>query len=103
MIEKETLIREYVKALRNNNASVFVGSGISSPIFNKCWKELILPYAIKIGLSNDTMGDDYPFIAQSYINCGNDELAFQKEIQAMENLLCPFIFCCAPGSATGWR
>ena len=42
MIEKETLIREYVKALRNNNASVFVGSGISSPIFNKCWKELML-------------------------------------------------------------
>lgn len=83
MIEKETLIKEYVKALRNNNASVFIGSGISSSIFNKCWEELILPYATKIGLSNDTMGDDYPFIAQSYINCGNDELAFQKEICAI--------------------
>ena len=80
MIEKEVLIKEYVKALRNNNASVFIGSGISAPVFNKCWKELILPYATKLGLCGGTMGDDYPFIAQSYINYGNDELIFKKEI-----------------------
>lgn len=80
MIEKEVLIKEYVKALRSNNASVFIGSGISATIFSKCWKELILPYATKLGLCEGTMGDDYPFIAQSYINCGNDELIFKKEI-----------------------
>ncbi len=80
MINEEELIREYVKALRNNNASVFIGSGISFQIFKKCWKELILPYATKIGLNNETMGNDYPFIAQSYINCGNDESTFREEI-----------------------
>ena len=80
MMEKEVLIKEYVKALRSNNASVFIGSGISAPIFSKCWKELILPYATKLGLCEGTMGEDYPFIAQSYINCGNDELSFKQEI-----------------------
>lgn len=83
MIAKDVLIREYVKSLRNKNASVFIGSGISSPVFNKCWEELILPYATKIGLSKETMGNDYPFIAQSYINCGNDDMGFRNEICAV--------------------
>lgn len=47
MIEKTVLIREYVTALRNRNASVFIGAGISFPIFKRCWKDLILPYAEK--------------------------------------------------------
>lgn len=80
MIKKEDLIREYVTALRNKNASVFIGAGLSYPIFNKTWKDLITPYATIIGLGTKDLGNDYPFVAQSYINCGNDELCFKQEI-----------------------
>ena len=79
MVEKETLVREYVNALRNKNASIFVGSGMSMSIFNRDWKKLICPYARKIGvrLKND---NDFPFIAQSYVNSGNDESKFKLAI-----------------------
>lgn len=80
MIKKEDLIREYVTALRDSNASIFIGAGLSFPIFNKAWKDLIAPYATKIGLKPTELGNDYPFVAQAYINCGNDELSFKEEI-----------------------
>lgn len=80
MIEKTALIREYVTALRNRNASVFIGAGISFPIFRRCWKDLILPYAEKINLQDNEVGEDYPFIAQAYVNCGHDENSFKEEI-----------------------
>ena len=80
MIKKEYLIREYVTALRDSNASIFIGAGLSFPIFNKAWKDLIAPYATKIGLKPTELGNDYPFVAQAYINCGNDELSFKEEI-----------------------
>lgn len=37
-------------------------------------------YATKIGLKPTELGNDYPFVAQAYINCGNDELSFKEEI-----------------------
>ena len=80
MINKEELIREYVTALRNRSASVFLGAGVSFPIFEIDWKSLISPYASKIGIELDHSGNDYPFIAQAYINCKNDELNFKQEI-----------------------
>ena len=80
MIKKEDLIREYVTALRNKSASVFIGAGLSYPVFNKGWKDLITPYAQKIGLKDKDLGNDYPFVAQAYVNNGNDELCFRQEI-----------------------
>lgn len=78
MIEEAELIREYVTALRQNNASIFVGSGMSKSVSGLVWKDLIMPYATKIGYnSKDT---DYPFIAQAYINAGNSEIEFKSEI-----------------------
>ena len=38
MIEKSTLIREYVTALRQKNASIFIGSGMSNSIFKNVGK-----------------------------------------------------------------
>ena len=80
MIERDTLIREYVKALRHKNASIFIGAGMSMSVFNRNWKDLIKPYAkkIKYGLKKD--GNDYPFIAQAYVNCGNDGHEFKVSI-----------------------
>lgn len=80
MIEKSTLIREYVTALRQKNASIFIGSGMSNSIFKKCWKELIRPYAKKIKFPLKKTENNYPFIAQSYVNNGYDKGEFKKSI-----------------------
>lgn len=77
MISESTLIREYVTALRNKNASVFIGSGMSCNVFGLKWKDLIKPYAEKIGCEKIS---DYPFVAQAYINSGQSEEDFKKEI-----------------------
>lgn len=78
MVEESVLIREYVTALRQNNASIFIGSGMSKSVSGLVWKDLIMPYATKIGYnSKDT---DYPFIAQAYINAGNSENEFKRDI-----------------------
>ena len=80
MIKREVLIREYVTALRQNNASIFIGSGMSMRIFDMNWETLMKPYAEAIGYPMKKEGNDYPLIAQSYVNCGNDSLAFKKSI-----------------------
>lgn len=79
MINENDLINTFVKALRNQNASVFIGSGISSESGSPLWKDLIAKYAEDIGYSVSET-DDYPFIAQSYINKGHDEKTFKKNI-----------------------
>lgn len=80
MIEKGYLIKEYVKALRFNNASIFIGSGMSMPVFNCDWKELIKPYAEEIKYPMKENGNDFPLIAQSYVNSGNDIYKFKTSI-----------------------
>lgn len=80
MITESVLIREYVTALRHNNASIFIGSGMSKPLSGLDWKGLIMPYAKKIGY--DREDTDYPFIAQAYVNSEHNEEAFKKDICA---------------------
>ena len=51
MIEnKQYLIDEYVKFLREKSASVFLGSGMSYNILKINWEDLIGPFAKDIGL-----------------------------------------------------
>lgn len=76
MVDKSVLIREYVTALRQNNASIFIGSGMSKSVSGLDWKDLIMPYAEIIGYSQKD--NNYPFIAQAYVNAGHDVNGFKK-------------------------
>ena len=78
MVDKSVLISEYVKALRQNNASIFIGSGMSKSVSGLDWKNLIMPYAEIIGYSQKD--NNYPFIAQAYVNAGHDVNGFKKDI-----------------------
>lgn len=79
MIEdKQVVIDNFTLALRQNTASIFIGAGISAEIFNnRKWSELIQPYADKINLVNE---NDFPFIAQAYVNSNNNLTQFKNEI-----------------------
>ena len=58
MIEsKQVLINEYVKALRSNTASVFVGAGFSCDLVHFDWNKLIEPFRKKLGLTKRTIID----------------------------------------------
>ena len=79
MIEnKSNLIGEYVTALRDNNASIFIGAGMSKSVSKLDWNDLIGPYAKIIGFKKSD--NNYPFIAQAYVNAGRDVNEFKKEI-----------------------
>lgn len=78
MVDKSVLISEYVTALRQNNASIFIGSGMSKSVSGLDWKDLIMPYAEIIGYSQKD--NNYPFIAQAYVNAGHDVNGFKKDI-----------------------
>ena len=56
MIEsKQVLINEYVKALRSNTASVFVGAGFSCDLVHFDWNKLIEPFRKKLGLKKELL------------------------------------------------
>ena len=66
-IKKEELIRNYVKAIREGNAAVFAGSGLSRSSGFVDWKELIRPLAKDIELDVDKETDMLS-VAQFYRN-----------------------------------
>ncbi|MCM1295567.1 MAG: SIR2 family protein, partial [Muribaculaceae bacterium] len=80
MLERSGLVREYVTALRQKSASIFLGAGMSMSVFNTNWHDLMKPYAriIKLPLKKD--GNNYPLIAQAYVDGGNDILEFKRRI-----------------------
>lgn len=43
MATKRQFLREYIKAIRNGNAAVFAGAGLSRPSGVVVWKELLRP------------------------------------------------------------
>ena len=49
-ISKEELIRNYAKAIREGNAAIFGGAGLSRPSGFVDWKGLLRPLASDIGL-----------------------------------------------------
>ena len=53
MATKEQFLREYIKAIRNGNAAVFAGAGLSRPSGFVLWKDLLRPLAKDIGLNID--------------------------------------------------
>lgn len=57
MITKEQFLREYIKAIRDGNAAVFAGAGLSRPSGFVEWKELLRSLAEDIGLNIDEEHD----------------------------------------------
>lgn len=53
MATKNQFLREYIKAIRDGNAAVFAGAGLSRPSGFVVWKELLRPLADDIGLNID--------------------------------------------------
>lgn len=57
-VERKELIREISRAIREHNAAVFGGAGLSRPSGYVDWKELLRPLAKDIGL--DVNGEEDP-------------------------------------------
>lgn len=70
--EVEGFIRSYAEAIRENNAAVFVGSGVSTSQGFPSWEKLLEPLAQEMGL-NIHNGYDLSVLAQYYVdlNGGN--------------------------------
>lgn len=66
-ISKEELIRNYAKAIREGNAAIFGGAGLSRPSGFVDWKGLLRPLASDIGL-NVEKETDLLSVAQFYKN-----------------------------------
>lgn len=92
-IKREELIRNYVKAIREGNAAVFAGAGLSRSSGFVDWKGLIKPLAIDIDLDVEKETDMLS-IAQFYRNrkrtrtAINQEIldAFSKDVKENENV-----------------
>jgi Sir2- and TIR-associating SLOG family/SIR2-like domain len=66
-IPKETLIREYAEELRNYNAVVFVGAGLSRSSGYLDWRQLLAPVIRDLGL-NAATDVDLVTVAQYSVN-----------------------------------
>ena len=93
-IKKEELIREYTKAIREGNAAVFGGAGLSRASGHVNWKELLRPLAKDICLDVDKE-KDLLAVAQFYKNKRggtrggiNQSIitAFTKKVEMNENV-----------------
>lgn len=92
-VKKEELIRKYTKAIREGNAAVFGGAGLSRPSGFVDWKGLLRPLAEEIDLNVDKE-TDLLSVAQFYRNRKGTRTsinqtivdAFSKDIDANDNI-----------------
>ncbi len=79
MATKKQFLREYIKAIRDGNAAVFAGAGLSRPSGFVVWKELLRPLAEDIGLNID---DEYDLtaVAQYVRNKSGNRAAINSTI-----------------------
>lgn len=93
-LRKEELIREYAKAIREGNAAVFGGAGLSRASGYVNWRELLRPLAKDIDLDVDKE-QDLLAVAQFYKNrrggtrgAINQSIisAFTKKVEPNENV-----------------
>lgn len=66
--EIESFIKNYVKALRDNNAVVFVGAGMSVAQGFFDWKKLLKPIADRLGLDINEEQHDLTALAQFFVD-----------------------------------
>lgn len=76
---KKQFIRDYVKAIRDGNAAVFAGAGLSRPSGFVVWKELLRPLAEDIGLKIDDE-HDLTEVAQYIRNKSGNRAAINSTI-----------------------
>ncbi len=79
MATKKQLIREYIKAIRDGNAALFAGAGLSRPSGFVIWKELLRPLAEDIGLNIDDE-HDLSAVAQYARNKSGNRAAINTSI-----------------------
>ncbi|WP_290147998.1 hypothetical protein [Lactobacillus intestinalis] len=92
-MKKEDFLEEYVKAIRDGNAAVFAGAGLSRPSGFVNWKELLRPLAKRIGLDIEKE-HDLTAVAQYISNDAwnrasiNQTLidAFAKDVDINDNI-----------------
>lgn len=93
MATKNQFLRDYIKAIRDGNAAVFAGAGLSRPSGFVIWKELLRPLAKDIGLNIDDE-HDLTAVAQYVRNkSGNRSSinsaildAYSKDVENNENV-----------------
>lgn len=66
--ETEAFINNYVKALKENNAVIFAGAGMSSSTGLFDWKKLLKPIAERLELDIDNEEHDLPALAQFFVD-----------------------------------
>lgn len=79
MATKKQFFREYIKAIRNGNAAVFAGAGLSRPSGFVVWKELLRPLAEDIGLNIDNE-HDLTAVAQYVRNQSGNRAAINSSL-----------------------
>ena len=79
MATKKQVLREQIQAIREGNAAVFAGAGLSRPSGFVVWKELLRPLAEDIGLNID---DEYDLtaVAQYVRNKSGNRAAINSTI-----------------------
>ena len=93
MALKKQFLREYIKAIRDGNAALFAGAGLSRPSGFVVWKELLRPLAEDIGLNIDDE-HDLTLVAQYVRNKSGSRAAintsimdaFSKDVELNENV-----------------
>lgn len=66
--EQEGFIANYVKALKENNAVIFAGAGMSTSTGLFDWKKLLKPIAERLELDIDDEEHDLPALAQFFVD-----------------------------------
>ena len=79
MATKKQFLREYIKAIRDGNAAVFAGAGLSRPSGYVVWKELLRPLAEDIGLNIEDE-HDLTAVAQYVRNNSGNRAAINSTI-----------------------
>ena len=78
-MKKKIFLQEYIKAIRNGNAALFAGAGLSRPSGFVVWKELLRTLAESIGLNIDKEYD-LPAVAQYVKNESGNRSAINESI-----------------------
>lgn len=66
--EIDAFINNYVKALKENNAVIFAGAGMSTSTGLFDWKKLLKPIAERLDLNIDDEEHDLPSLAQFFVD-----------------------------------
>src|SRR5687768_12838933 len=66
--DQSAFINKYVKALKENNAVIFAGAGLSTATGLFDWKKLLNPIAERLGLDIDDEEHDLPALAQFFVD-----------------------------------